>query len=126
MAGTHYWDFTGSLHGIPIGIHEDTYWVAEPVVGELHVLDSNETTLHNAGSTSYFRTVNFWLEDPTDDYPTLASDFRSLTTVTFVDWLGNSSSVKIRELKIDRHLKDIKRPTSNYEVAMVTARLQQV
>jgi hypothetical protein len=124
--GTHTWSFTGSLHSIPIGIFRDTYWIAEPVVGELHVLDSTETTLHNAGSTSEFRTIHFWLEDPTDDLPTLENDFAALTTITLTDWLGDSYNVKIRDLRVTRHLKDVKRTASNYQVAQIQARLQKV
>jgi hypothetical protein len=126
MAATTTWDFTGRLDGVIIGIYRDSYWVADPVVGELHVLDSDETTLHNAGSTSQFRTIHFWLEDPLDQFPTLQGDYRNLSTVSFTDWVGTTTNVKIRELRITRHLKDIKRPTSNYEVAQVQAKLQNV
>lgn len=115
-----------SLNGKTIYIYRDSYWVAEPVLGELHVLDSDETTLHNAGSTSEFREIHFWLLDPVDDYPSLTSAFRNASTITLVDWKSDSSSVKIRDMKILNHLMDIKRPTSNYVVSRISARLQKV
>jgi len=126
MAAVTTWDFVGRLDGVVIGIFRDSYWVADPVLGELHVLDSNETTLHNAGSTSQFRTINFWLEDPTDQFPTLQADYRAADTIAFKDWLGTTTDVKIRELRITKHMKAIKKGTSNYEVAQVQARLQNV
>jgi hypothetical protein len=114
-----------SLVGETIYIFADSDWVASPVFGELHVLDSQSDTLHYAGSTSQYRDISFWLLDPTDDYPTIEAAYRAGSTVTLVDWLGNSTSVKIRDLKITRHLTDIKRPNSNYEVAQCSAKLMK-
>jgi len=115
-----------SLAGKTIFIYKDSYWQAEPVFGELHVLDSTTTTLHYAGSSSQFRDIDFWMLDPSSDYSSLETPFKGGTTITLVDWLGNSSSVKIRELKISRHLTDIKRPGSDFVVAQVSAKLQKV
>jgi len=115
-----------SLNSQTIYIFTDSYWTAEPVLGELHVLDGTETVLHNAGYTSQFREINFWLLDPTDQWSNLEGVFKNGTTVVLVDWEGNSHNVKIRDLKISNHLTDIKRPTSSYVVARVQARLQKV
>jgi hypothetical protein len=120
------WNFTGRLNGVVIGIYQDTYWVGDPVLGELHILDDDETTLHNAGSASQYRTIHFWLEDPYDQVPTLESAYKAGSTVSFTDWKGTTTNVKIRELRITRHLKDIKRASSDYVVAQAQARLQNV
>jgi len=126
MAAVTTWAFTGRLNGVVIGIYNDSWWVSEPVYGELHVLDSTSDTLHYAGSKSDYRDINFWLEDPVDQFPTIEGAYEAGSTVTFIDWLGNSSSVKIRNLRITRWLKDIKRSTSNYQVAQVSAKIQKV
>jgi hypothetical protein len=126
MAAVTTWNFTGRLNGVVIGIYRDSYWVGEPVLGELHVLDDTETTLHNAGSTSQFRTIHFWLEDPYDQFPTLESAFKAASTVSFTDWNGTTTNVKIRDLRITRHIKAIKKGTSDYVVAQAQARLQNV
>lgn len=126
MAATTTWAFTGRLNAVVIGIYQDSYYASEPIFGELHVLDSTSDTLHYAGSTSDYRTISFWLEDPTDQFPTLEGSYEAGSTVSFTDWLGNTTNVKIRSLRILRHLKDIRRPTSNYEVAQCSAKLMQV
>lgn len=126
MAAVTSWAFTGRLNAVVIGIFNDSWWVSEPIFGELHVLDSTSDTLHYAGSTSDYRTINFWLEDPTDQIATIEGAYEAGTTVSFTDWLGNTENVKIRSFRVSRWLKDIKRTTSNYQVAQCQAKLMKV
>lgn len=112
-----------SLGGLTVYIYQDNFWNAKPVVGELHVLDSDETTLHNAGSTSQFRNISFWLLDVTQ-YATLEDDCRNLDTVSLTDWLGDTTNVKIRNISAEP-MTDIKRPP-NYSAMRCKAKLQNV
>ena len=113
-----------SLAGVTIYIYEDTFWIGEPVIGEIHVLGDNKTRLHYAGSGSRFRDISFWLLNQ-GNFNTIQTKFKGGDTVTLVDWLGTSYSVKIRSLNILDTLMDIKRPSSNYTVLRCRARLQE-
>lgn len=97
-----------SLHGVTIYIYEDTLFTAEPVYGELHVLDSGKTILHYAGHNSQKRTISFWLLN-VQDYNILEEAYRSGTEVTFVGWLNQRYRVVIKELSVIEALWDIKR-----------------
>ncbi len=112
-----------SLSAAPIYVFKDSMWIAEPLYGELHILDDITTTLHYSGHSGNFKTINFWLLDYQDIVP-IRSFYASGTTTTYVDWMGNSWSVKIRELTVTDVLWDIKRPTSDYTVVRCTAKLQ--
>jgi len=75
------------------------------VYGELQVLEDTETTLHYAGSTSKFRTIDFWILTRAD-YDTIANAYKAGTTVVLIDWKADNDNVKIRDLKITQALTD--------------------
>lgn len=111
-----------TLNGKSIYIYADSYWDGEPVWGELHVIEDDETTLHYVGSQSYKRNISFWLLQPSD-YASLSSARKAGTTVTLVDWNATSESVKIMGLSVTDALWDIRRSTSNYTVLRCRAEL---
>lgn len=116
------------LGGVTIYIYEDSFPTAEPVYGEMHVLDSIQTTLHYAGSTSQFRDISFWLLSP-GDYVTIQANYRMGYLTAFTDWGGTLSYCYIRSLSVTDVLTDIKRPGSlgtAYTVMRIKAKLQIV
>jgi len=113
-----------TLHAKTIVIYNDDYWTGEPVYGELQVLEDTETTLHYAGSTSQFRTIEFWLLTQ-GDYATIEAAYKAGTTVTLVDWGANSSSVKIKDLSVVAAMTDIT-PAVTRVVLKCRAKLQKV
>jgi len=117
-----------SLAGITIYIYRDSFPTAEPVYGEMHVLDSILTTLHYAGSTSQFRDISFWLLTPFD-YATLQANYRMGYLTSFTDWGGTASYCYIRSLSVEETMTDIKRPGTagtQYTVLKIKTRLQVV
>ena len=114
-----------SLNGKTIYIYADSFWDGEPVWGELHVIEDDETTLHYAGSKSQNRSISFWLLVPAN-YASLSNARKAGSTVTLIDWLGSSSSVKIMDLSVTDALWDIHRASSNYTVLKCKADLLKV
>jgi len=47
------------LGGCRVYVEKDTGWQSNPRMGEIEVLDSKETIIHNAGRPSYARTLVF-------------------------------------------------------------------
>ena len=94
-----------TLHAKTIFIYKDDWWTGEPVYGELQVLEDTATTLHYAGSTSQFRTIDFWILTSAD-YSTIETAYKAGTTVVLVDWDSNNNNVKIRELKVTQSITD--------------------
>jgi hypothetical protein len=112
-----------TLNGVTIYTPNADEFTGEPVLGELHVLDASADTLHNAGSHSRFKEIDFWLLD-VSQYTTIEAAFKAGTTVTYVDWRGNTHSVKIRSLSGDP-ITDIKRPPY-YSVIRGKAKLMKI
>ncbi len=70
------------------------------------------------------RNIQFWiLGSGIDNLNTACEDG---TTVTLVDWMSASYSVKIREITVTDSLWDIKRPGYGYTVLRCAAKLQEV
>ena len=115
-----------TLHAKTIFIYKDDWWTGEPVYGELQVLEDTETTLHYAGSTSQFRTIDFWVLTSAD-YPTIEAAYKAGTTVVLVDWDSNNNNVKIRDLKVTQALTDTSPAGATTRVVLrCRARLQKV
>lgn len=105
-----------TLGGIRIYTEKDTGWQAEPRIGEIDVLDSNETILHCAGRPSYRRTITFVVFSGYHaNIIPLASCLVYSGGVALISDQGAEGLVQIKSLKADR-LFDTSRTTPVFRV----------
>jgi len=104
------------IGGKRIYVEKDSGWQTTPRVGEVNVLDSNETILHCAGRPSYNRDITFVVFSGYFNtiLPLAAC---SVSGIALVSDQGAEGNIVIKALKPDR-LYDRSRTTPVYRVTM--------
>jgi len=104
------------LDTVRVYVEKDSGWQTTPRVGEVNVLDSNETIIHCAGRPSYTRDITFVVFSGyfTNILPLATC---SVSGIALVSDQGAEGSIVIKNLKPDR-LYDRSRTTPVYRVTM--------
>lgn len=90
-----------SLAGVPVHVDDDTEDKAEPIYGQIQVLDASTTVLHFAGSKSRTRTIKFWLETIAR-WNALLAAAEANSDVALVSDLGGEGDYRIMSLQGER------------------------
>lgn len=90
-----------SLGGIGIYVYDDTEDTAEPVYGQIQVLDATTTILHYAGAKSRVRTIKFHVYGEAN-WNSLLSAAEADSNVALVSDQGSEGNYRILSLKGDR------------------------
>lgn len=90
-----------SLAGVPVHVDDDTENKAEPIYGQIQILDATTTTLHYAGAKSRTRTIKFWLETVAR-WNTLLTAAETDANVALVSDLGAEGNYRIMSLSGNR------------------------
>lgn len=104
------------LGGVRIYVEKDSGWIPKPRIGEINVLDSNQTILHYAGRESHIRQLQFVVFSgySTQILPMVDGDSYEL-----ISDHGSQGNVIIKTMKADR-LQALNYPE---EVCRVTVEL---
>ena len=101
-----------TLNGVRVYVEKDTDWQLTPRIGEVNVLDSNQTIIHCAGRPSYTRSLTFVVFS---GYQANILTLPLCSGIPLVSDQGAQGDVIIKSLKADR-LLDISRTTAVYRI----------
>ena len=90
-----------SLDAQAIIVDSDTEDKAEPIYGQIQVLDASGTILHFAGSKSRTRTIKFWCETIAR-WNALLAAAEANSDVALVSDLGGEGNYRIMSLQGER------------------------
>jgi hypothetical protein len=86
-----------TLAGVTIYVDDDDDDGAEPLYGQIQVLEATTTTLHYAGAKSRVRRLRFWIETE-GSLNTLRSATEADANVALVSDLGAEGNYRIMKL----------------------------
>ena len=87
-----------SLAGETIHVDNDTDDQAEPIYGQIQILNATSTTLHHAGAKSYTRSIEFWCETDAR-WATLLAAANADANVNLTSDLGNQGNYRLLSVK---------------------------
>jgi len=90
-----------SLAGQTLHVDSDSDDQAEPILGQIQILDATSTTLHYAGAKSYTRTIKFWCETDARWAALLAAAIAD-SDVALVSDLGAQGNYRILKITGER------------------------
>ena len=100
-----------TLDGVRIYVEKDSGWEHSPRLGEINILDSNQTIIHDAGRPSYTRNITFVVFSGYHD------NILPITDGALVSDQGAEGDVVVKNCSAER-LQDIKRTTAVFRVTM--------
>lgn len=90
-----------SLDAQTIHVDDDTEDDAEPIYGQIQILDATSTTLHWAGAKSAHRSIKFWCETVAR-WDALKAAANTNANVALVSDLGAEGNYRIMKLSGNR------------------------
>ena len=97
------------LDGHRVYVEKDSGWAHDPRIGEVNILDSNQTIIHTAGRPSYTRDITFVV------FSGYHANILPITDGALVSDQGAEGDVVVKSMSAER-LQDIKRTTAVFRV----------